>query len=83
MITHVVLLRPKTEVPEDQILSALDRVVRLQQTIPGIIAVQAGKNLSNVHQGFTYGFVMQFVEEASELRRGLAWRSLVRYAWGQ
>ncbi len=65
MITHVVLLRPKTEVPEDQILSALDHVVRLQQTIPGIIAVQAGKNSSNVHQGFTYGFVMQFVDAES------------------
>ncbi len=65
MMTHVVLLQPKTEVPEDQILAVLDRVVRLQQTIPAILAVEAGKNLSRLHQGFTYGFVMQFVDAQS------------------
>jgi hypothetical protein len=60
MITHIVLLQPKIEVTDDQIMTALDHVKALQKAIPGIVDVRAGKNRSNYHQGYTYGFVMQF-----------------------
>ena len=60
MITHVVLLKPKSEVADDEITAALDHVHALQNAIPGIVSVQVGKNLSSSHQGYTHGFVMQF-----------------------
>ena len=61
MLTHVVLLKPKTEVTEDEILTALAHVQALQQAIPGIVSVETGKNLNESNnQGYTHGFVMQF-----------------------
>jgi heme-degrading monooxygenase HmoA len=63
MITHVVLLNPKTEVSADEIASVLDHVRGLQKDIPGIVETRVGKNLSPNHQGYTYGFVMRFVDE--------------------
>ncbi len=62
MLTHVVLLQPKPEVTDDEIATALDHVQALQQAIPGIVDVQAGKNMSNSNQGYTHGFVMRFVD---------------------
>ena len=62
MITHVVLLQPKTEVTNDEITMVLDHVQALKQAIPGIIDVQGGKNRSNYNQGYTYGFIMRFVD---------------------
>ena len=61
MITHVVLLQPKTEVSNEEITTALEHVKALQKEIPGIIDVQAGRNMSDFNQGYTYGFVMCFV----------------------
>lgn len=63
MITHVVLLNPKTEVSADEIERVLDHVRGLQKDIPGIIETRVGKNLSANHQGYTYGFVMHFVDK--------------------
>ncbi|MGI9059530.1 MAG: Dabb family protein [Ktedonobacteraceae bacterium] len=62
MVTHVVLLQPKSETSENEITTALDHVRALQDAIPGIVDVQAGKNLSGYNQGYTYGFVMHFVD---------------------
>jgi len=62
MVTHVVLLQPKPETPENEITAALDHVRALRDAIPGIVDVQAGKNLSSYNQGYTYGFVMKFVD---------------------
>jgi heme-degrading monooxygenase HmoA len=63
MITHVVMLNPKTEVSADMIERVLDQVRGLQKDIPGIIETRVGKNLSANHQGYTYGFVMRFVNK--------------------
>jgi heme-degrading monooxygenase HmoA len=63
MVTHVVLLQPKAEIREEEIHTALKHVQTLQQAIPGIIDVQIGENRSMNHQGYTYGFVMHFVDE--------------------
>ncbi len=62
MVTHIVLLQPKPGATEDQILIALKHVQSLQQTIPGIIDVQVGKNLNGSNRGYTYGFIMHFAD---------------------
>jgi heme-degrading monooxygenase HmoA len=62
MITHVVLLNPETEISADEIARVLDHVRGLQEDIPGIVETRAGKNLSANNQGYTYGFVMRFVD---------------------
>jgi hypothetical protein len=62
MITHVVLLNPKTEISADEITRVLDHVRGLHEEIPGIVETRAGKNLSANNQGYTYGFVMRFVD---------------------
>jgi hypothetical protein len=62
MVTHIVLLQPKPEIPVHEITNILAQVEVLQYTIPGIVDVQAGKNMSDYNQGYTYGFVMRFVD---------------------
>ena len=62
MITHVVLIQPKSEVTDNEITTTLDHIRALQDAIPGIIDVQVGKNMSNYNQGYTHGFVMRFVD---------------------
>src|SRR5260370_26977528 len=63
MIIHTVLLSPKPETSQEEIATALSHVRELQQTIPGILDVQAGENLNGSNsKGFTHGFVMQFVD---------------------
>ena len=64
MITHVVLLQPKPNISEEEILDLLRRAQALQDTIPGIMAISVGKNRSLYHQGYTYGIIMHFVDEA-------------------
>lgn len=62
MIIHTVLLQPKLETTTEEMQGVLEQVRTLQQSIPGITNVQAGKNVSEKHQGYTYGFVTQFVD---------------------
>ena len=62
MITHVVLLQPKDEISSEEINAALKQVQALQEAIPGIIDIKIGENSSRNHQGYTYGFVMHFVD---------------------
>lgn len=63
MITHTVLLQPKPEKTEEEIATVLSHVRDLQAHVPGILETQVGKNLSASHQGYTYGFVMRFVDQ--------------------
>jgi Stress responsive A/B Barrel Domain len=63
MLTHVVLLKPRAEIAEDEIMVALAHVQALQQVISGIVSVEAGKNLNESNnQGYTHGFVMRFTD---------------------
>lgn len=62
MMIHSVLLQPKPETSVAEIQTALKQVRALQETISGILDVQIGENLSENHRGYTYGFVMQFVD---------------------
>lgn len=63
-VTHVVLLHPKAEASEAEMQKALDHVRALQDSVPGITSLNAGPNRSRYHQGFTYGIIMRFVDEA-------------------
>ena len=61
------MLQPKPEVSENEITTAIVhiqalQVQALQDAIPGIVDVQVGKNMSDYNQGYTYGFVMKFVD---------------------
>lgn len=64
MMTHVVLLRPKSETTDEELATLLEGVRALQQVIPGIVAISVGKNHSMYHRGFTHGIIMRFVDEA-------------------
>ncbi len=64
MITHVVLLQPRPETSTEELVGLLQRVQTLQDVIPGIVAISVGKNRSHYHQGYTYGVIMYFVDEA-------------------
>jgi quinol monooxygenase YgiN len=64
MITHVVLIRPKVSTSNEQISAFLQRVLTLQEEIPGILSISVGENRSVYHEGFTYGIIMRFVDEA-------------------
>jgi hypothetical protein len=64
MLTHVVLLKPKPEVSQTEIATALEHVQALQQAIPGIVSIQAGENLNrSSNQGYTHGFTMRFTNK--------------------
>ncbi len=64
MITHVVLLQPKATTTSEELALLLERVQALQEIIPGIVAISAGRNHSMFHSGFTHGIIMRFVDEA-------------------
>lgn len=63
MIIHIVLLQPKPETTPEQMEAVLEQVKDLKDKIPGLLEVQAGANRHNVHQDYTYGFVMHFDNE--------------------
>ncbi|MBV9258779.1 MAG: Dabb family protein [Ktedonobacteraceae bacterium] len=63
MIVHTLLLQPKPETTNEEMQAVLERVKMLKQKIPGIVDVQAGKNKNAGNHGYTYGFIMRFVDE--------------------
>jgi Stress responsive A/B Barrel Domain len=62
MLTHVVLLQPRSEATPEDINAALKGIEDLQQHIPEILDLQIGPSLSveDKQRGYTYGFVMHF-----------------------
>lgn len=67
MIRHVVLLRPAASALPAAVEAALQGVVALKETIPGILAARAGPNVSpeGLGLGFTHGFVVDFTDAAA------------------
>ena len=63
-IIHAVLLQPKADTSKAELDAALAQIRALQGVVPGILSLSAGPNLSNFHQGFTYGIIMRFVDQA-------------------
>lgn len=67
MITHVVLLRLRKDLPAKEVARVFDALASLKSKIPGILAYSAGPYRSHegLNKGFTHGFVMTFVDEAA------------------
>ena len=67
MITHVVLLKIRRDVPKAQIAAVLEALSGLRAKIPGLLSFSGGAYTSpeGMHKGFTHGFVMTFKDEAS------------------
>ena len=65
MITHIVLLQPESETTMDELTQAFEHIQKLKQSIPGIIDIYTGENLSANHHGYTYGFVIYFTDSDS------------------
>ena len=67
MITHVVLLKIRCDVPQAQIAAVLEALSGLRAKIPGLLSFSGGAYTSpeGMHKGYTHGFVMTFKDEAS------------------
>jgi len=67
MIRHIVLIRFRSDVAQDEIRIALDQIVALREKIDGIAAVSVGANVSPeaLEKGFRHGFVVDFTDEAA------------------
>ena len=63
MILHILLLQPKPETTAEEMQIILEKVKALREKIPGIVEIQASANRNTFNQGYTYGFVMTFVDE--------------------
>lgn len=65
-VKHVVLLRFK-QVEQSRIDEVMAELAGLKDRIPGILDYSGGRNSSTegLNQGFEYGFVMTFADEAA------------------
>ncbi len=67
MITHIVLLRLKKNLPAKDVQRVFDALASLKTKIPGILSYSAGPYSSpeGLQKGFTHGFVMTFRDAAA------------------
>jgi len=67
MVTHVVLFRFCSDLPQGSVKAVFEELRGFRQTIPGITAVQGGAYNSpeGLAQGFTHGFTMTFADPAA------------------
>jgi hypothetical protein len=65
MIRHIVLMKCKPEASEEEIEQVFAALAELKESIPGIVAFEAGENNSpeGVARGYTHAFTMDFVDE--------------------
>jgi hypothetical protein len=67
MITHVVLLRVKTNTPQKEIDGMFAALASLKERIRGLSTFSGGPYSSpeGMNKGFTHGFVMTFMDAAA------------------
>ncbi|WP_018923482.1 Dabb family protein [Salsuginibacillus kocurii] len=65
MIEHVVILKFKEETTEAQRDEAAKKLQSLENEIPGIIDLKAGRNFSERGQGFDVGLTVRFEDKAA------------------
>lgn len=67
MITHVVLLKIRRDVPQSQVDAVFAALAGLRTKIPGMLSFSGGAYTSpeGLHKGFTHGFVMTFTDAAA------------------
>ncbi len=64
---HIVLVKIRADVTEEEVQRAIAPLAALQGQIPGLTAFSSGPNNSpeGGTQGFTHGFVMDFADAAA------------------
>src|SRR5262245_15291665 len=64
MVTHVVLLKLRKDVPAADIARVFGALPGLEGKIPGLLSFAGGAYASpeGLHRGYTHGFVMTFVD---------------------
>lgn len=67
MITHMVLLRVREDVPRATVERVLGEIGALKARIPGILGYASGPYSSpeGLHRGYTHGFCMTFRDAAA------------------
>ena len=67
MIEHIVLLKLKEGITEDQTQKMMDGLEELKKVIPGMLEVSGGYNNSpeDKAEGFSFGFIVRFKDAAS------------------
>jgi hypothetical protein len=67
MVTHMVLLRIRKDVPQTKVDEVLGELAGLRGKVPGIVGFSCGKYSSpeGLHRGFTHGFCMTFADAAA------------------
>ena len=63
MIQHIVLLRLKPEVTEEQVRAAFAAAEALPDEVPGIVKFSYGRDRSNPRHGFDVASVVQLTDE--------------------
>ncbi len=65
MIRHIVLIKCKPEVSQEEIDQVFTALAALKESIPGILAFEIGENNSpeGINRGYTHAFTMDFVDE--------------------
>lgn len=71
MIRHIVLINFRQTATETEIIKALEEIVSLRSSVPGMLSITAGKSESpeNIERGYMHGFVADFSD----------WDALARY----
>ncbi len=67
MVEHIVLLKLKADVTDEQLATLSEALLGMAAEIPGIDSITAGTNNSpeGKSQGYTYGFIVRFVDVAA------------------
>ncbi len=67
MIRHIVLVRFRPEITTDEQRAIYAELESLRELVPGFLGMSYGPNVSpeGLHQGFTEGFSIDFVDEAA------------------
>ncbi|KAF9992707.1 hypothetical protein BGZ80_000199 [Entomortierella chlamydospora] len=65
-IAHIILVKVKPSLSEDQAQDMLKAVAAIKDQLPGVIeSVHLGTNFSARSKGFTHGFTMVFKDRAA------------------
>ena len=67
MLEHVVLIKPKAIIDPNAVTALWAGLGRLRQSIPGIVGLAVGENVSPEGKdlGFTLGFIVSFESRAA------------------
>ncbi|WP_338472451.1 Dabb family protein [Niallia sp. XMNu-256] len=60
MIEHIVLIKFKNQLSDEQLNGLIERTMALKDFIPGIIDIQQGRDFSNRSKGYEIGLTVRF-----------------------